>query len=241
MILAPIRGFVRTLLDFFYPCVCVSCGKSLFAYGMSGLCPACEKKVEYIDNRCCGYCGTSAGDFASLGRGCTRCRPHEQHFTRATGVVRYTDPVRMLVHDYKFKGNRGLGGMFARQMVERLEDSGFPANFDLVLAVPLHKKRYQKRGYNQSEVLARHIARSIGVKYDNRVIYRTRNTVAQSLVAVSERSENIAGAFSVDADLWGKTVLLVDDVLTTGTTASECARVLREAGARCVYVCVWAR
>ncbi len=238
------RSFLRPyylLLDLLFPEQCVSCGDNLAGSDFYALCDTCLEKIEIIGNSCCKFCGAAAGDFSKLKKGCAFCNPAKFHYTRAIGVVRYKPPARELIHDFKFHDNSRLSNFLASAMIERLASCGYPDNFDFVFPVPLHKKRQKTRGYNQSFLIARIIAEHFGVTCSDKILRRIRNTVAQSLLEPKERSDNIAGAFSVSADLGDKIILLVDDVMTTGSTVNECARVLREAGASRIYVIVWAR
>lgn len=236
------RSGLGRLTDWLYPPCCAGCGTALLGYARAHLCADCEARLLWLGKGSCRYCGAGWAQAAGGARGCSRCRPGAQAFTRAVGVVAYKAPARELVHDFKYYGNRRLAEVFFPQMLRRLAEAEFPAKFDIVLPVPLHKKRLKLRGYNQSALLARGIASATGSPYLERALVRIRHTTAQALIHPKERKENIAGAFRAEAGIFpGKTVLLVDDVLTTGSTAGECCRVLREAGAAHIYVAVWAR
>lgn len=126
-------------------------------------------------------------------------------------------------------------------MAARVITTDFPRKLDAIIPVPLHSQRQRSRGYNQSHLLAKVIGDKLGVPFTATTLTRTRNTPPQSLLRQHYRLQNLTGAFRVDKVIPGKTVLLVDDVMTTGTTVSECAEVLRKAGAERVYVVVFAR
>lgn len=124
-----------------------------------------------------------------------------------------------------------LGPPLGRAMASMVSSMSFSP--DLVLPVPLHKKRLRERGFNQSVVLARRVARTLGVAIDVSVLTRTRQTCSQVGLGREERRRNVAGAFALGRPdiLRGRSVLLVDDVMTTGATVMECSRVLGRAGA----------
>ncbi len=112
---------------------------------------------------------------------------------------------------------------------------------DLVMPVPMHSTRKRSRGFNQSELLAAPIAARLSVRLEKAMMKKTRHTTPQSALSHAERIENAKGAYQVAADLAGKSILLVDDVVTTGATLSECALALRRAGAKHVYALAFAR
>jgi len=147
------------------------------------------------------------------------------------------------VHELKFFGNQSLAKPMGRMMSQRLDDAEFPEAYDLVVPVPLHGKRLRERGYNQSSLLAREVARELGLKSFLRenTLQRVRDTRPQAGLSMYHRAKNPVGAFAVKGNLQGAVVLLVDDVITTGITVSECAKTLRGAGARRVYVLAFSR
>lgn len=173
---------------------------------------------------------------------CAHCAGREWRYTRVAGVARYKPPGRELVHDFKFQGNHALARYLAEQMIHRLYACDFPHSYDFILPVPLHPKRLRMRGYNQSLLLAQGVARGVAGELRTDLLRRIRYTQAQALTAPGERAKNIAGAFRADPKaLADRSVLLIDDVMTTGATVNECALELRNAGAKRIYVLVWAR
>jgi ComF family protein len=188
---------------------------------------------------------------------CRECRMAEPAFTRAVSYAGYEDELRTLIGLLKFEGMRGLAGMLGDKLAEavlRLEGSaGFAATPELlVVAVPLFAARERQRGYNQSVLLAeRAVKRLRKVRPEwtltaaHPVLQRVRQTAAQFELAKAERRRNLRGAFAVPEAamelLRGREVLLVDDIMTSGATARECARVLRRGGAARVWVATLAR
>jgi ComF family protein len=168
---------------------------------------------------------------------CMLCRNGGRGFDEAFCYGAYEGTLRKLIHLFKYSGMRGL----ARPLGELLADA-VPRDrlFDAVTAVPLHWRRRWQRGYNQSELLGRIFARRRGIPV-LRLLRRGASTRAQAGLSNSQRRENVAGAFVARRRVAGMRILLIDDVMTTGATASACARALKKAGARSVSVLALAR
>jgi len=170
---------------------------------------------------------------------CAACRTGLRGFDRAASFGFYDGPLRSLIHLYKYSGMKPLAGPLAR-LLERV----LPVDerFDAIVAVPLHWRKKWRRGFNQSELLARHVANKRGAPV-LRALRRVRPTEVQAGLTVAGRRKNVAGAFRVapGARLEAKRILLIDDVMTTGATASACASALKRAGAKSVSLVTLAR
>lgn len=171
---------------------------------------------------------------------CWRCRGRDLPFTRVAGAVRYLGPARALVKALKFGGETKLAVPIAEAMARRCRLAGIPA-CHLIMPVPIHDVRRRERGFNQAELLGRELSTPLGVPMVVGALRRIRPTAPQSGLRMRERWDNPKGAFAVTNAVAGKWVLLVDDVMTTGATLGECARVCRESGAERVYALVFAR
>jgi len=178
---------------------------------------------------------------------CVNCREHRPEFERAVSFGEYKDGLRGLIHLLKYEGVTPacspLGAMLAKAIAELL-----PACRDgkpLLLAVPLHRNRRRARGFNQAEAIAAAATKHLRaeLEFATGVLIRRRETISQVGLSREERIENMRGAFrvSVPARVKGRSVIVVDDVMTTGTTLSECARVLKRAGAEQVWAATVAR
>jgi len=145
---------------------------------------------------------------------------------------------REAVHYLKYRWRTMLGPVLGKALAALVSDMGFSP--ELVLPVPLHRRKIRQRGFNQSVVLARHMSRCLGLKLDVSSLARSRHTASQVGLNTRERRRNVAGAFVVRRAqrVAGRAVLLVDDVLTTGATVDECSRVLKEAGAEVAVVTI---
>lgn len=234
-----VRAALETLRDLFYPRHCAGCASSL-ADGW--LCSPCRAGIKPIEAPRCDTCSQPFS--GSMDRfTCVNCRGRAFYFDCAVAVMQSRGVMRDLVHRFKYGGELWLGGLlgdFLEQGLadERLEDM----DFDGVVAVPLHARRRREREYNQAEILARELARRRGWAFFS-PLERVRYTVTQTHFDRQRRMQNLRGAFALrqNGNVQGKDLLLVDDVLTTGSTLDECARVLLEAGAQSVRALTVAR
>ena len=174
---------------------------------------------------------------------CANCEHRVLHFDCAVAAYRSRGLVRQLVHQFKYAKQRYLRHPLAGWLRETLHDPRLRGrHFDLIVPVPLHPARERERGFNQAELLADLLAGSTHLPMRD-VLERIRHTTTQTAYDRAERMENLHGAFRLrkNRDVRGLHVLLIDDVLTTGSTLSECARVLRKAGAVSVHAATAAR
>jgi ComF family protein len=218
------------------------------------VCPQCLGLIHAIRGKVCSVCGERvlsayAVDDSSGLRQCPVCRRAERPYERAVAYGSYDRGLRELVHLLKFNGVRPAAGVLGRMLAESIAalEPSFQQATVLVIPVPLFKGKRHQRGFNQAELIARAALKfhPAGERLQLRadILLRTRDTHSQIGLTSHQRRENIRGAFTVAraAEVTGRAVLLVDDVYTTGTTASECARVLRRAGAAKVWVATVAR
>jgi ComF family protein len=226
------------LADLVCPERCAAC-PAIVASGAL-FCQGCRRAVRVLGPPECAGCGSPLGAGTCppcpLGPGAPIRR------ARAWGAYRGADaeqPVARALAAFKYGGAMRLGRRMAAAMASRAPD----ASVSLVAPVPLHPRRLRRRGFNQSAVLARHLARALGRAAAPRLLARTRDTPSQTALAAAARRANVAGAFAVrrPAAVRGVQVLLVDDVWTSGATALAAAAALRAAGARAVDVLTFAR
>ncbi len=231
------------LLDLIYPRICGSCGRPLWLERPSGFCPECIEELIETDDGRCPRCGLSGGKYAGVIGSCLYCRGHRFYFDEAVSAGSYGGSLRHIILRYKYGKERHLARGLAELLKVRLERLGASLNPDGMVWVPLHFLRHLQRGFDQSELLAFFLSREAKVPLLRRVLTRSRSGPPQVSLPVRERFRAPRGAFKVKNSrrIRGKRLLLVDDVLTTGSTASECARVLKKAGAAQVMVAVVAR
>lgn len=221
---------LRPLLDIFFPPVCALCEKDLAAGPM---CEAClsEFNSSAITSPLCVKCGDPFISKEGSDRTCGRCLAAKLPFNLARSGFAYNVAVAEAVHRFKYGGKvilaHALGSLTASQA------EALPIKPDVIVPVPLHAKKLKARGFNQSLLLAKAVAKRLGVKADWSNLERTRHTAPQIGLKHDERAENVAGAFEVRNPLIfkNKKILLIDDVFTTGATVRECAKTLRKAGA----------
>ena len=170
---------------------------------------------------------------------CGYCLVRPPAWRSAISALVYDYPVDHLVKRFKFRRDLACGKILADRLKTAVASRNFPLP-DLVLPVPLHFSRQWIRGFNQAEYIALRVASSLNIRFENRLLTRTRRTAAQSGLHRREREKNLSGAFRCKP-LDQRSVALVDDVLTTGTTLEACARVVRRAGAKTVSAWVCAR
>jgi len=236
-------AFWKYLLGFVFPegIYCICCGKPIDPRTRYSLCYTCVRTLSWVDGGFCQKCGKPLLPESSETL-CQDCLSEKRTFDGGYTCVRYGHLERSLIHSLKYGGKSYLARPLAWLMTERLAASGVEE--DLVAAVPMNRKKECRRGYNQAGLLAGEIARRRGKPFCSQLLKRTKDTEAMSSLGPLERWENVRGVFSVEPDkaqlISGKTVVLVDDVYTTGSTASACSEVLLAAGAARVFVLTFA-
>ncbi len=230
------------LLWLLVPGECRICGASLIRLSRIPVCAKCLQPPEPLSAEyfcvCCRTPFLNAAPLDEQGR-CRLCRQGMRGFDAAYSWGAYEGRLRDLIHLFKYGGIRPLGKVLGEWMALAMPRE---ERFDRIVPVPLHWVKRCRRGFNQSELLARAIARRYGMPVSP-LLRRVRATAAQAGLSHSARRANVEGAFRVrrGVSLEGLRVLLVDDVMTTGATASACARALKQAGARYVAVLTLAR
>jgi len=218
---------------------CIVCDRELPQSTPHLTCNACYQRMEIIEDGVCLKCGKKLFGEEEY---CLDCKEHEKHFDRAFAPVSYSDAAMRLVQRLKYENRRYLAAPLARYMTDRFLLEDIPV--DVIIPVPLHEDRQKERGYNQSELLAVEVSRSLGVPMDAHCVDRVKDTLPSTKLTGGRkaREENVRDAFVLKdrAAVKNKTVLVVDDVLTTGATSSELARILKKAGAAKVYVLTFA-
>jgi len=222
-------------------------------------CPVCSDRPHnesgnYFCGRCldsfrkpgpeqCTYCGLPLPESRGEDPACGTCRSEKPRFEKARSAGVYEGALAHAIKTFKFQYMRRMAPALAH-LAEMTWDRDFgDENVDGILPVPLHPSRLSERGFNQSADIGRHIALHGGVPFLHGVLVRTRPTQEQAGLTLAQRRENVRGAFKVfkASKINGKTLLLIDDVMTTGATVNECARILIKAGAKRVLVLTVAR
>jgi ComF family protein len=237
------RALSHAALDLIFPPACISCRAAIAAHG--ALCPACWGLVRFIERPFCDRLGTPfAADLGAEGLLSPEAIAHPPVYTRARAVARFEDgPVRHLMHRLKYGDRLELAIPLGRQMARAGRE--LLAEADLLVPIPLHRRRLIWRRFNQANALAETISKESEVPLDPFVLTRTKATPSQVGLTRTQRAENMHGAFSVpEAEkikIEGRALLLIDDVLTSGSTLNAAARVLLRSGAARVDALVFAR
>ncbi|HEY3248236.1 MAG TPA: ComF family protein [bacterium] len=229
-------ALLRGLADLLFPPACQVCREP----GPAVLCPTCRERFRLIRPPVCQRCGKPLRGPPTLIFTCIPCRHRRLHFKHARAAGVFEGPLRDAIHALKFRGRTALSEPLGRLMVDTAPVHSLVRGCEVVVPVPLHPRRLAERGFNQSELLAREVAAALRLPLDIGILQRTRSTAPQTDLPLTERKINVRQAFEATAPPTGS-ILLVDDVLSTGYTAAACAGALRRGGAREVIVLALAR
>ena len=222
-----------------YPPHCSVCGRAIREDEDRYLCRDCIGRINFVIEPTCRKCGHELGPYTNDDSRCINCRNVPLRFDRAVAAAHHAGAIRDLVLALKFARQKQNAFPLAKILAVRLQETGIPEEAQLIVPVPLHRSRRRSRGFNQSELLTKELGEQLSLMISNRVLKRVLDTPPQSRgMSLASRRANVKGAFAVrhPRAIAGKCVLLVDDVLTTGATTSECAAVLKRAGAKKIYV-----
>jgi ComF family protein len=222
-------------LDFALPPRCAGCG--IIVEDVHSFCPECWKQVEFLGDGGCATCGLPLQ--ATEAPTCGACLARPPRIARTRAAVAYGDLSRSLAIRLKYGRKVAIARTMARYMAPLVAD----CDNALLVPVPLHRARLWWRGFNQSQLVARELSRRLAIASDPFALRRVKRTRPLKGMTPLQRRKTVAGAFRVGdkSAVAGKTVILIDDVLTTGSTAEACARTLRRAGASRVELISWAR
>lgn len=214
-------NFIEKILDLIFPPVCGICNKEINTY----LCGKCEKEINKI---------TCVGEN----------RYDNKYFSTHMYLFKYEGIIRNKIISYKFNDKPYLYKTFCEIFVKNKKVCEFLKKYDIIISVPMYKKKKNQRGYNQSELIAKETAKKVeNIEYRNDILIKIRNTAKQSSLNKEQRKENLKNAYVVNNNeyILNKNILIFDDIYTTGSTANECAKMLKEAGAKDVGILTIAR
>ncbi|MGH8501673.1 MAG: double zinc ribbon domain-containing protein [Gammaproteobacteria bacterium] len=220
--------WMRDLRAFAYPPTCVLCEAR--GHDDLDLCADCADELPRLGYTCARCALPVASPDVLV---CGACQQRPPAFDKAMALYHYQPPVSYLIHQLKFHGRLLHARLLGHLLAEHLSASARP---ECIVPVPLHPRRIRGRGFNQAVELARHIGRRLRVPVDARCVRRNRHTDPQMELPAKARRKNIRGAFEIAAGFNARHVAILDDVITTGATAHELARVLRRAGAERIEV-----
>jgi ComF family protein len=248
-----VNAAAESLFATLFPSDCRLCGAPLIKISRLPVCEGCLSAVRPLAGGSCAICGERlTGSVNVMDQGeprCALCRQMEPSFAKAAAYGSYDGGLRDLIHLLKYEHVRPAAAVLGRMLADVVGKlaSAFDKGDPVLAPIPLHASKLRHRGFSQSELIARAAlklrpgAREWSLRPE--ILERCRPTTSQIRLSPQQRRENVRGAFVVrrTAEVENREVLLVDDVLSTGTTASECARVLRRAGATRVWVATVAR
>jgi ComF family protein len=226
---------LKALVDIVFPPMCLLCGERSPEKGFCRFCGGLVEK-ERINSPMCVICGEPFPSAKGVDHACGRCVEEPPFFTSARSAFVFEGKVLDAVHKLKYGGDTALAGPLAAL----LSAVHLPEGLSMVVPVPLHTVRLRERGFNQSLLIARELSRTHGLPLVYDRLKRARDTGQQVGLKAAERKKNVSGAFTLDGGGFfkGRKVLLVDDVITTGATLNECAKMLKKAGAEVAAITV---
>jgi competence protein ComFC len=234
----------KSIIDILFPLQCVQCKKKLdYESAVSGfVCPACWETIEIIRKPYCLRCGHPAGD--GFSDRCEHCKRFKKvYFSLARGVAKYKDPLRKVIHYWKYEYYQVMETSLSPLLQNYLSTHTEFDEMELIIPVPLHWLKYWRREFNQAEKLAIAASQRLRLPINTDLLYRARYNSPQMKLSPEQRYRNVFDLFAVRSpeEIKNKRILLLDDVMTTGATVNACAQVLMESGAQEVRVLVLAR
>ena len=229
--------FRSTVFQFFLPPQCPCCER-FSEEGKQGFCSNCLSQIRWIEPPFCSICGIPFISREVETHPCGACVTHRKYFTIARALGAFEGSLQEAIHRWKYEGKTYLTPFFASWMAEGLNRYWEPGSLDLLIPVPLHTRRLRERGFNQSLLLVRELSRRTGIPYRKSILQKKKSTIPQVNLSGVEREKELKGTFHVigKEELSGLSVLLIDDVYTTGATVNECSKVLLRGGAKRVDV-----
>ena len=230
--LAYLQKSGQLVLDLLYPPRCVHCAST-----EDWFCQDCFNRIAFITPPVCQRCGTPISEAR-----CKECAHNPLHAIDGIRSASYFEdnPIRSAIHFLKYRDHKAVAAALGRILAEAYRSYQLQAN--VLVPVPLHPSRYKERGYNQSELLVKELALTLGLPVDTKTLQRIRVTKSQMTLGISERHQNVKEAFACkDERFAGKQILLIDDVCTTGSTLDAGAAALKASGVTAVWGLTLAR
>ncbi|HEC78602.1 MAG TPA: ComF family protein [candidate division WOR-3 bacterium] len=225
-----LKEITAAFRDFLFPHSCLVCDKETTD---GFLCNNCYEYLPLVNSPVCRFCGRPV----KKTRTCFFCK-EEKYVSHGRAWMLFIPPVDNVIHHFKYRKKTDLATMLGRGMANIILADHQLKKAEKIIPVPLFWTKFLKRGYNQAALLAKTISRECDMEYAD-ILKRIKDTKTQTRLSTEARRKNVYGAFMLKSgEVEGKNVLLIDDVMTTGATINECARVLKQAGAKEVYSCV---
>jgi len=230
-----LKSLFHSLLNFIFPPFCASCHKKILQQKSGLICEACWDSLERWEAQCCQRCGEQlqVSPENQMPLLCPKCRIPDWACADIRAIGPFKAPLADAIHLLKYSDRRSVVQKLSHYMEHSISGAEQYQAADLILSVPLHPARKRERVYNQAQLLAQALGKIMNKAYPENIISRARHTQTQTKLNKQQRLENVKDIFTVRKPelVKGKTVILIDDVLTTGATIGSCARTLLEAGA----------
>ena len=220
-------------LDLLYPPRCPVCDKVTLP--TDGVCRLCRKKITVVKEPSCMKCGKPISN--ARREFCSDCKRHAHRFTQGKALWVYEAEVKKSIYRFKYQNKREYGSVYAAEMAKAYGSWVKQKRIQAVLPIPLYSKKKRKRGYNQSEILAKELGRLLKLPVCTDALIRTQETLPQKTLNYAERKQNVRNAFASAKKTGFQRILLVDDIYTTGSTLDAAADVLLQAGMSEVFAC----
>jgi ComF family protein len=233
-----LKGFAymvcKHVIDYILPLRCPSC--QTFSSTNDGFCGDCWGKINFISKPYCKSCGCGLGLSILDGMICGKCFRNSPNYELSRSLMKFNEHSKRIIHAFKYHDRTGLGKIFAKLLCHKYEAE--INDIDIVVFVPMHKLKRLFRMYNQAQLLAHEMALMLKKPLGNNMLIKSKWTKSQASLSKIEREKNLRDSikFNSKYKIKGKKILLVDDVMTTGTTINKCTKLLKQAGASSVYV-----
>ena len=224
------------ILDVLFPRRCPVCGEIVVPAGRF-VCPSCLGRLSPVKEPVCKRCGKEISDPSE--EYCDICRGKKRSFESGVALLNYNEAARKSMSWIKYENKREFLDFYGAALAYRYEKEIKRMRADCIVPVPVHSSRKRSRGFNQAEVLADIVGQKLGIPVEKKLLVRPKKTMPQKNLSASQRLRNLSGAFAAGTIPKGiRTVLIVDDIYTTGSTIEACSRVLKDAGIEQVYFAV---
>lgn len=225
---------LKILIDLIYPPTCISCKKPTHDHGT--LCTDCWNEIDFISSPNCTICSTPMPHSSASPLICGTCLNSPPNYHRARSLFSYDENSKRIITRLKYYDKTHIAKHVSQWLYNRQQD--FICESELIIPVPLHKKRLNSRKFNQSTLIAKHLSKKTNIPFIADALIRTKNSTPQTNLTFKQRTKNLNNCFiqNPKRNIQNKRVLLVDDVITTGTTVYQCTKTLLKAGAKEVNV-----
>ena len=225
-----IPGLLQMLPDIIFPRRCPFCD-GVLVFGSKEPCESCRSKLQYVGNDFCLKCGKPLADPGA--EFCTACKRSARPFDWGRSLFIYDDLLKHSLSSLKYDNKREYAQYFGTELVRRFAKSMKQTRFDAIVPVPVSRERLRKRGYNQAKLIADRVSYLTGIPLRDDILIREKTTIAQKELGRIARQKNLKKAFKIAGNVVElETIMVIDDIYTTGATISEIARVLKEAGVK---------